>query len=223
MAQTETTRIRFRAAIVAIAPAVLLVGFAYHPFLTTPTDPGAIAAAAAANTTRWGLAHLTIAIGYGFVVLAFIAIRSHLREAGEERWSVGALPLIVMGSTLFAVLPGMEFAPLAAAEAGADAQATQAALIPWFVPILLTGAVSFALGALGIAIGIVRSGVMNPVPTWLVVGALVVMAAARFVPLSATPYVIALAGILALWPLAYEMWKHAEGRPAEQPRPMPAT
>jgi hypothetical protein len=223
MAQFDTTRARLRAAIVALAPVVLLAGFVYHPYLHHPTDPGAIAAAAVADTTRWGLAHLAIAVGYGFAVLAFIAIRSYLRGAGEERWSARALPFTVMGSTLFAVLPGMEFAPLAAAEAGGDAQAAQAALIPWFVPILVTGGVSFALGALGFAIAIVRSAVMNPLPTWLVVGALVVMAAARFVPLSAAPYVIAVAGILALWPLAFTMWKRAEGQPVSQPRPMPAT
>jgi hypothetical protein len=29
---------------------------------------------------------------------------------------------------------------------------------------------------------------------------------------------------VALWPLAYEMWKHPEAaRPEGQPRPMPAT
>jgi hypothetical protein len=223
MAQFDTTQARLRAAIVAMAPVVLLVGFVYHPFLDLPTDPGTIAAAAAADTTRWALAHLTIAAGYGLAVIAFIAIRSYLREAGEGRWSLVGLPFIVMGSTLFAVLPGIEFAPLAAAEVGADGQAAQAALIPWFVPILITGAVSFALGALAFAIGIVRSGVMSPMPTWVVVGALVVMAAARFVPLSAAPYVIGVGGILALWPLAFSMWTRAERQTTEQPRPIPAT
>ena len=157
-------------------------------------------------------------------MLAFLAIRSYLREAGEERWSVLALPFIVVGSTLFVVLTGMEIAVMAAAEVGADVQAVQSALLPWFIPILLTGAVSFALGVFGFARGIVRSGVLGPQLTWLVVGALVVMAIARFVPLSAAPYVIAVAGIVALWPLAYEMWKHPEAaRPAGQPEPMPAT
>jgi hypothetical protein len=55
-------------------------------------------------------------VASGLLVLAFLAIRSYLREAGEDRWNILALPFIVVGSTLFAVLPGMEFAPLAAAE-----------------------------------------------------------------------------------------------------------
>jgi hypothetical protein len=223
MGQIDTTRARWRAAIVAVAPAVLLAGFVYHPLLHHPTDPVTIAAAAAADTTRWGIAHLAVAVGYGLAILAFIAIRSYLREAGEESWSATALPFIVMGSTLFAVLPGMEFAPLAAAETGADGAAIQAALIPWFVPVLLTGGISFAVGALAFGMAIARSGVTTRPATWLVVVALVVMATARFAPLSAAPYVIAAAGILALWPLAYVMWTHPQARSAEPPRPLPAS
>jgi hypothetical protein len=223
MAQTETRRARFPAAMVAIAPAVLLVGFVYHPYISPPTDEAAIASAAASDTMRWGLAHLAIAAGYAFAVLAFLAIRDHLREAGEERWSVRALPFIILGSMLFVVLTGMEFALLAAAETGGDVQAAQAALIPWFVPILLTGALSFALGAFGFAMGIARSKILSPQLARVVVGALVVMAAARFVPLAVAPYVIAAAGSLALWPLAYEMWRHPEARPAGKPRAMSAT
>jgi hypothetical protein len=221
---SATTRARFRAAIVAVAPAVLLGGFFYRPYISPPTHPAAIAAAATSDTTRWRLAHLAIGVGYGLAVLAFLAIRSYLREAGEERWSILALPFIVMGSTLFVVLTGMEIGLLAAAEVGADVQAAQSALFWWFIPILLTGAASFALGVLGFAMGIVRSRVLGPRLTWLVVGALVIMAVARFVPLSAAPYVIAVAGIEALWPLAYEMWKHPEAvRPAGQPQPITTT
>ena len=79
--------------------------------------------------------------------------------------------------------------------------------MPWFIPVLLTGAVSFALGTLGFAMGIVRSGVLSEQRTWLVAGALVVMAAARFVPLGAAQYVIGVAGMVALSPLAYQMWE----------------
>lgn len=221
---SSTARARFRAAIVAIAPAVLLVAFAYHPYIANLTNKAAVAAALASNTTRWGLSHLAVGVGSGLAVLAFLAIRSYLREAGEERWSVLGLPFIVMGSTLFAFLPAMEIATLAAAETGADLQAVQTALDSWFFPILLTAAVIFALGVLGFGMGIVRSGVLDPQLTWLVVGALVVMAVARFVPLGAALYVGGIASMVALWPLAFEMWKHPEAaRPARQTRPMPAT
>lgn len=188
---SATTSRRLRAAITVVAPAVLLAGFAYHPDVGNPTGAdftAAIAAAVAADTTRWGLSHLAIGVGSGLLILAFLAIRSYLREAGEDRWSALALPFIVIGSTLFALLPAMEFAPLAAAEGGADLagiEATQGALRPWFAPILVTGAVTFLLGALGFATAIARSGTLSRPMTWLVAVALVVMAAARLVPLGA--------------------------------------
>jgi hypothetical protein len=134
-----------------------------------------------------GVCHVTIAIGYGLVVLAFLGVRRHLREVGEERWSVLALPPIVLGSTLFVILTGMEIALGAVAETGGDAEAVQAALFPWFVPILLAGGVGFALGAFGFAMGIARSAVLRPGLTRVVAGALLAMALARFVPLSVAP------------------------------------
>jgi hypothetical protein len=203
---------RFRATSVALAPAVLLAGFLAHPYIGMgPPDAAVVAAAVASETVRWGLAHLIVSVGSGLVVLAFLAIRGYLREVGEEGWSGPAVPFIVMGSTLYTVLPGMEFAPLAAVDVGGNPQATQAALFPWFVPVLMTGAAAFALGVLGFAVAISRSGIMGPRLAWLVVGALAVMAASRFVALSAVQlYVQGAAGLVALWPLAYQMWRHAD-------------
>jgi hypothetical protein len=221
---SATTRARFGASIVALAPTVMLAGLFAHPYIATLPDEAAVAEAVAADTTYWGLVHLTAAVASGLLVLAFLAIRSYLREAGEERWSILALPFIVMGSTLFAVLPGMEFAPLAAAKAGADAEAAQAALASWFIPIMVTGAITFAVGVFAFAKGIANSRVLSRRLTWVVVGALVVLAISRVVPVGAAQfYVQGAAGVVALWPLAYEMWKRPEAaRPAGQPRPMPA-
>jgi hypothetical protein len=219
----DTTSARFRAAIVAVAPAVLFAGFLYHPYVTMGTDEAALAEVAASDTRRWGLSHLAIGVGYALLALAFIAIRSFLREAGEERWSAVALPFIVASCALFPILTGMEFAMLAAAETGGDVEAAQSELMPWFIPVLLAGAVSFTLGTLGFARGIARSGVLSSQLTWLVVGALVVMAAARFVPLGAAQYVIGAAGLLALLPLAYEMWERPKTRFEGRPRPTPAS
>ena len=220
---STTTRARIQAAIVAVAPTVLFLGFAYHPYFTNATDEEAITAAVAADTTRWGLAHLAIGVGYALLALAFIALRSYLREAGEERWSSLALPFAVLGSALFPILTGMELALLATAETGGDVEAAQTELFPWFVPLLVTGAISFTLGAVGFAIGIARSGVLGRQLTWLAVGAFVVMAAARFVPLGAAQIVIGVAALVALWPVAIAMWKHSEVGPADQPRSIPVT
>jgi hypothetical protein len=223
---SATTTARFRAAIVIAAPAAMLAAFVYHPHVGNPIDAdflAKLAAAVSADTTRWAFSHLAAAAGSGLLILAFLAVRSRLREAGEERWSVLGLPFIVMGSVLYAVLPGMEFAPLAAAETGADAAAAQGAVMPWFVPVLLTSAVTFALGALAFALAIARSGVLSPRLTGLVVGALVVMAAARFVPINMVQfYVQSGAAIVALWPLAYEMWNRPQAQFAGRLRRPPA-
>ena len=217
---SPTTSARLAAAMATLAPVVLLVGSVAHPYLATP-DAATVADAAAADTTRWGLAHLAIGAGYGLLIVAFLAIRGYVRDAGEERWSGRALPLIALGSTLFAILTGMEFAPLAAAETGGDGAAAQEALLPWFLPVLATGALSFALGAFGFARSIALSRVLSPPLTRLVVGALVAMAVARFVPVGAAQYVIGAAGVAALWPLAAAMWKQPAARQAGQPRPLP--
>ena len=219
----HTTVARFPAAIVVIGPAVLFMGFAYHPYVTIGTDEAALAEAAASDTTRWGLSHLAIGIGYTLLALSFIAIRSYLREAGEERWSALALPFIVAACGLFPILTGMEFALLAAAETGGDGEAAQSELMPWFIPVLLTGGVSFTLGALGFARAIARSGVLDVQRTRIVVAALVVMAIARFVPLGAAQYVIGVAGLLALAPLAYQMWERPSALSERQARPTPAS
>src|SRR5918997_731811 len=80
-----------------------------------------------------------------------------------------------------AVLPGMEFAPLAVSEPGADVQAVQVALAPWFLTILMTGAATFAIGVFAFAKGIADSRVLSRRLSRLVVGALVVIAGARLV------------------------------------------
>lgn len=200
------TTARLRAAVAAIAPAVLLLGFAYHPYVGNATDESALAEATVADTTRWGLAHLAIGIGYALLALSFIALRSYLRDAGEHRWSIRALPFAVFGCALFPILVGMEFAPLAAAETGGNVEAAQSELAPWFIPILVPAAISFTVGAVGFAIAITQSRVLSRRATRLVAGALVVMAAARFVPAGAAQIVIGVTGVVAFWPLALAMW-----------------
>ena len=58
-----------------VAPALLFLGFVYHPYIGNGTDDAAIASAASDDTTRWGLAHLAIGVGYALMALAFIALQ----------------------------------------------------------------------------------------------------------------------------------------------------
>jgi hypothetical protein len=203
---------------VALAPLVLLVALVTHPFIATLPDAPAVAHAVAAHPTWWGIVHLLTAVASSLVALAFLAIRARLRDAGEERFSPWALPFVIVGSALYGLLPGLEFAPMTAVQTGGDAEATQAALQPWFTAVLATSVLLFAVGALGFAQGIAAGRILSRPLTRLVVTGLVVWAAARFVPLGAVQfYVQGVAGIVALWPLALQMWRQpqlAPSRPA---------
>lgn len=214
-----------RAAMVAIGPAILLAALSAHPYLPgRQPNVDALAAAVTSDPVRWGLAHIAGGVASGLLILAFLGVRSYLHEAGEERWSALGMPFIVLGSTLYAMLPAMEFAPLAAVETGASPQAAQDALRPWFLPMLVTGAVSFAVGALAFAKGIAHSRVLSPRATRLVAAALIIMAVARFVPFSAVQfYLQGAAGIAAMLPVAARMWTQPEPRRAEARQALPAT
>lgn len=141
----------------AFAPVWLLAALLYHPVIPDLTDKASVAAAMTPDPVRWGFAHLAVGVGAALLVLAFLALRRYLQQAGEQRWSRLGVPLIVLGSTLFAFLPAMEIAMLGAVGAGADVRAVLVAMDPWFVPILLSGSAIFALGILGFAVGIGRS------------------------------------------------------------------
>lgn len=226
MASIDSGSTQWRTIILVVAPAVLLAAFVTHSYLPgrLPND-AAVAEAIVDGTTRWGWVHLTTSVASGLIVLAFLAVRSYLREAGDDRLSTFGVPFVVIGSTLFAFLPGMEFAPLAAAERGAavtEIEATQAALSPWFTPVLIGGAFVFAIGVLAFARAISVTTVGGPALTRVVVGALIVMALSRFVPLAAVQfYVQGLATIVALWPLAYAMRTQPAPYTAGRSRPMP--
>lgn len=92
-------------------------------------DSDAVADAAATDISRWGLHHLPGAIAAA-VAVSFIAVRGFLRERGDGWVSAVGLAFVVVGSTLYAVLPGMEFSVVAAHETGTDLAATQDALQP---------------------------------------------------------------------------------------------
>jgi len=147
-AMSTQTRPALRVGVVVIAPAMLLATLSYHPYLPgRQPNLEALAAAVTAGPTRWGVVHLATGVASAVLLLAFLAIRAHLHEAGEDHWSAAALPFIVIGCTLYAMLPAMEFAPLAAIEAGGDVSAAQEALLPWFIPLLVAGGITFAIAS----------------------------------------------------------------------------
>ncbi|MGA8852481.1 MAG: hypothetical protein WB508_12280 [Aeromicrobium sp.] len=204
----QATRARWGAVAVALAPAVMAFALTAHPFIERLPDAGAVAQAVEGGATWWGAIHLVTAVGAGLIMLAFLAVRAYLRAAGEDRYSAWALPWVILGSVMYAFLPGLEFAPLAATGSGGDPAAMQKALEPWFVPVLQTSALVFAVGVIGFARAVLAAeGLLSGKLTAVVVTALVTMALSRLVPFGAVQfYVQAVAGLAAMWPLAFQMW-----------------
>ncbi len=127
-----------RAAVVAGTPLIMITAFALHPYLPgRQPNVEALAAAVSSDPTRWGLVHLATGLGSAVLAVAFLMIRTHLSRAGEDRWSRVGLPLVMVGCALYAMLPAMELAPLAAVESGGDPAAAQQALLAWFLPVLI--------------------------------------------------------------------------------------
>ena len=214
----------FRAAVIGIAPLVLLAAFAYHPHIMFLPSAEAVAHAVQADTLRWGVAHLGVGVGAALMAAAFVAVGGYLGDADNRRLGVViGVPLAVLGAELYAILPGMEFTVLAAVKSGADVVAAQKAIDSWFVPTMMSSAIVNAAGLILLARAVNGSEVLSRGTRSVVVAAFLVMAVSRFVPIGPVQfYVQGVAGIIALWPISYHIWKHASVRDLRQAQPMPA-
>lgn len=196
--------------VLTVAPATLLVALFAHPFIEGRLpNQTAIADAVVAGTTRWGVVHLAAGLASALIAVAFLSVRRYLHEAGEDRLSGLGIPLVIIGSTLYAVMPGMEFAVLAAADNGAttaEVAEVQGAIGPWFMAVLIGGGLTFGLGAISFVGAIAVSKIASARITQVVSVALIVMALSRLVPLSVAQfYIHGLSAVVAMWPLAYVM------------------
>jgi hypothetical protein len=210
---SETFRGRAEAGAVLFGPLFLMVAIIYHPYIADLTNPSEVAGAMTQGTARWGLVHIAVGAGFGFLLLSFLGVRSYLRDAGEQRWSALAVPFLVIGTIFSAFLPAMETGIVAAVGTGADPVALQNNLSTWFVPILFSSAVLSGIGVVLLAAGIVSSGAFDAQRARIIAGVLVLLAASRFVPQGRALYAGALAGVVALTPIAVQMWRgaHAVG------------
>lgn len=202
------------AAIVTVAaPALLLLTFLWHPPIPGRLpDAPAVAEAAASDLTRWGLVHLATVVASAAVAVAFVAVHELLRAHGGHPSLVG-VGSIVVGSVLYAVLPALELAQLAAHETGADMAATQEALTGWFRLVLLSGGLVFLVGAVAVAVAVNRAALLGGGRDALVATALVLFAVSRLVPVGVVQfYVQAAMAVLALLPLAVQMWIRSPAR-----------
>ena len=128
-----------------------------------------------------------------------------------------------MGTVLYAyIAAGGELGLATTIEAGASGEAVIDAGDPWFTGIYLPAAVLFGLGWLSLATAVYRSEVLGRELTWVVIGALVVLAVAPFIPTGWGEYLIGVGLIVAAWPLAYQMWLDTTETPAPAAPSAPA-
>lgn len=219
---SEFTQARLRVGVVAVAPVVVLIGFLWAPYIANFTDNAAVADEVAADTTRWAWSTTINAVGLALTALLIISLRSYLRTAGEQLWSFIAVPLIVVGGVLIAYVTGADLGLANAIEAGASGEAVLKAGEPWFFGTFLPAAIIFGLGWLSLAAAVYKSGVLSHQLTWVVVGALVVLTVAIFIPTGWGRYVIGVAAIVASWTLAYQMWSETREAPMTGAQPSPA-
>ena len=219
---SEETVARARVSILIAAPLILLAAFVYHPHIVLLPDAEAVAHAVQMDHQRWAIAHFGVGLGAALMSLAYVALRGYLRDLGENRWSAIALPFLVFGSALYVFLPGMEFTVLAASATGGDIVAAQKSIDVWFVPIMMSSALANAVGIGFLMRGISRVLDVRAKP--IILAALVLMAISRLVPIGPVHfYVQGLAGLAALWPIAWEIARRASTQPVAHERPMPAT
>jgi len=204
---------RGAAIVTGAAPVLLLATFLWHPPIPGRLpDAPAVAEAAASDPTRWGLVHLATAVASAVVAMAFVAVHELLRAHGGHPSLVG-VGSIVFGSVLYAVLPGLELAQVAAHETGADMAATQEALTGWFRLVLLSGGVVFLVGAVAVAVAVNRAALLGGGRDALVATAVVLFAVSRLVPVGVVQlYVQPAVALLALLPLAVQMWIRSPAR-----------
>ncbi len=199
----ERTQIRLRAFALFAAPVPLLVAFIIHPYLKNEFDVSAVAADVVADPGRWVLAHIMLMVGFTAILIAVVALRELLRTAGEERWNIIAVPLLIAGGTVFNAVWGMEIAGAAVANVGGDVEAVFKESDRWLGPAGILGYVMWILGWLSMALAVFRSRILGRGQTRVVLAATVVMIGGLSYPSTGGGYLFAFGLLGFTWMLGY--------------------
>lgn len=211
---SEQQRTRAGAAVLFVAPVVLLAGLVAHPFVSSYLDPGTIARAVTGAPDRWAWSHLLITVGLALILVGVIVIRHRCREKGEQRWSLAATPLLLAGGTLLSAVAGSDITLAAVATSGQDVLAVLAAGETAVAPLYLGGAVMFATGWLLLAVALHRPPILPPLSRWVTTTALAVVAIALFVPQTSATYAYGAALVVANWLIGYRILAAEPSTPA---------
>lgn len=201
----ERVRIWAGAAVLFVAPAVLLAGALAHPFVGDYTHTIVVADAVRAAPGQWAVAHLLLAIGLGLMPLVVLVIRQEFRSAGEQRWSGIGLPLLIVGGTLMATIVGTEITLAAVVDSGGDVLAVREADEALTLPVFLGGVLLFVLGWLSFAMAFYRARILPTALNWWAIVALVAVAITFFIPQTLGTYGFGLAILVVSWLVGYRV------------------
>jgi len=205
---------RARVAVLVIAPVVLLVGVLAHPFVANYLEMGAVVNAVTGAPDQWAAAHLIIPVGMGLLMLAVVAIRGEFRRAGEQRWSVIALPLLFLGSAVWGAIAALEITYAAVANSGGDVLAVMETNEAWTVPYVLVAAPLFVLGWISLAVAFYRVPILPRALNWVAIAALVLIVLASFIPQTTGTYGWAIGALVVSWLVGYRIMTGADVRSA---------
>ena len=210
--------VRAGAAVLFVAPVVLFAGLLAHPYVSSYLDTATIAGAVIGAPMRWAWSHLVITLGLGLLLVAVMVIRRRLRDAGEQRWSAAATPLLLIGGALLAAGVGAEITLASVAVSGQDVLAVLEAGETFMGPLYLAGATLFATGWIFVAIALHRAPILPPLRRWLASTAFAVVAIALFVPQTSAAYPYGAALIVANWLIGHHILTDGSPAPAAAPR-----
>jgi len=196
---------RARAAVLFIAPVVLLAGILAHPFVDTYFETSVVAAAVSGAPDRWTAAHLIIPIGMTLLLLAVVVISGEFRRAGEHRWSVIAVPLLFIGGAVWGAIAALEITYAAVAKSGGDVLALMEANAAWTTPYLLGGALLFVLGWISLAVAFYRVPILPRALNWVAIAGLVVIVIGQALPGTRGTYALGIGPLVVSWLVGYHI------------------
>lgn len=199
---SERSRALAGAAVLFIAPVVFGAGIAAHPFVRSYVESDVVADAVAGAPERWHVAHLTLSIGIGLLLVAILVIRSHLRGVGEQRWSVIGTPLLIVGGTLLAGLVGAEVTLAAVVESGGDVHAVLATGVTW---AFVAGMPLFAIGWVCFAAAFWRAPLLPGVRNRVAILAMLTIPVWFLVPQTSASYAYATAILVVSWLVGHQV------------------
>jgi hypothetical protein len=201
------TSAQLRAIPVALFPVVLVAGIVTIPVVTDYSNHE-LAAQAASHTARWFWGHIISAAAFGLAVLAACSIAGYLRAKRQARLGALGLTLMAVGGALYAAGLGADgIGPIASAAGGGTAEAFFEGSGAWITGVFVTAAMTFGLGLMAHAAGLLRAGLLKQVTGIIVFAGAIAFAGAAAIPSGWGLYVVAAAVLAVYVPISAAMWR----------------